>query len=221
LPAVENLKEFQLILTSFPHYVNRFRSIGIKSEYFKIAFEPKILNKIGKQKKKYGVVFIGSFTYYHKEGTKLFEQVASKVPIDFWGYGAEGLRDSSIIKQRFHGSAWGIEMYRILAQSKIVINRHISAAEDNANNMRLYESTGMGAMLITDEKKNISTLFKPGKEIVTYKDESDLIKKIKFYTAHHAAREKIARAGQRRTLTEHNYHNRMRELASIINKYLS
>jgi len=111
-------------------------------------------------------------------------------------------------------------MYKILAQSKIVINRHIDVAEDYANNMRMFEATGMGALLITDEKKNLPELFKVGKEVVTYKDSADLTEKIKYYLQHEDERQKIAKAGQKRTLTDHTYLKRMEELARIIKKYL-
>ena len=40
-------------------------------------------------------------------------------------------------------------MYNILSRSKISFNRHINVAENNANNMRLYEATGMGSLLLT------------------------------------------------------------------------
>ena len=62
-------------------------------------------------------------------------------------------------------------MYRVLARSKIALNRHIDVAEDHANNMRLYEATGVGTFLITDAKRNLSELFEPGEEVVTYADE--------------------------------------------------
>ena len=50
---------------------------------------------------------------------------------------------------------WGLDMYRALARSKITINRHINVAENNANNMRLFEATGTGSLLITDRKDNL------------------------------------------------------------------
>lgn len=220
LPAKENLKQFDLILTSFPHYVNRFRQMGIKSEYFKIAFEPRVWQMIEPQKRIYDVAFIGSYSYHHRSGTKLFEKVASRVSVNFWGLGGEGLPESSPIKKTFHGPAFGLEMYKILAQTKIVINRHISAAENNANNMRLFESTGMGAMLITDAKKNLAQLFKVDEEVVAYNNIDDLIKKIKYYLKDEKERRRIAAAGQKRTLTEHSYANRMKELVGILEKYL-
>lgn len=219
-PAEENLKQFDLILTSFPHYVEKFRKMGIKSVYFRIGFEPRVLERVGKYNRMIDVAFIGSFSPNHNIGTKLLEEVASNLPVHVWGQGIHFLSARSPLRKNYHGPAWGLEMYKILAQAKIVINRHIGAAENFANNMRLYESTGMGAMLITDDKKNLNELFKVGSEVASYKNVTDLLGKIDYYLKHDGERERIAKAGQRRTLSEHNYNARMKELVSIISRYL-
>ncbi len=220
LPAEANLKCFDLILTSFPHYVDRFRKMGIQSEYFKIAFEKRILKKIKKHKRIYPLVFIGSFSPHHNEGTVLLEKLAKQVPIHIWGQGLQYLSPTSPLRKHYHGEAWGLSMYKILSQSKIVVNRHISVAENNANNMRLYESTGMGALLVTDKKKNLIDLFIPGKEVVEYGNATDLIEKVKFLLQHEKDRKKIALSGQKKTLTKHNYELRMKELQSLLKIYL-
>ena len=72
-------------------------------------------------------------------------------------------------------------MYRVLSRSKIALNRHSDVAEDYANNMRLYESTGVGALLITDAKRNLTDLFEPDEEVVTYSSEDELVEKIHHY----------------------------------------
>jgi spore maturation protein CgeB len=110
-------------------------------------------------------------------------------------------------------------MYKVLAQSKIVLNRHISASCGYANNMRLYEATGMGTMLITDKKKNLNDLFEVEKEVVDYESAKDLRDKIYYYLKNDKERERIAEAGQKRTLSEHTYLERMRDLIRIIKKY--
>lgn len=220
LPPKNYLKQYDLIITSFPHYLKRFRKKGINSEYLKHAFEPKILEDIKQSEKKYQVSFIGGITPHHLNSTSLLEELGRKVNIDFWGYGREFLDKSSSIIAKHHGSVWGKKMYKILAQSKITINRHIDVAENYANNMRLYEATGMGAMLITDMKDNLGEIFEIGKEIETYSFAEELIEKIQYYSQHEKERERIARAGQERTIKDHNYQKRMRELLEIISKYI-
>jgi hypothetical protein len=216
LPTIENHKCFNLIITSFPHFVEKFRKLGIKSVYQKLAFESRVLQKVGKQKRIYGVSFVGSFTPNHTEGTKILEEVARHIPVHVWGQGLRYLSPLSPLRKNYHGEAWGLDMYRILAQSKIVINRHIGVSGDYANNMRLYEATGMGAMLITDHKKNLNDIFRVGKEVVEYKNSEDLINKINYYLKNEGKREQIAIAGQTRTLKDHNYQIGMKELDRIL-----
>lgn len=219
LPSEDNLKEFNLILTSFPHYVDLFRKKGISSEYFKIGFESRVLDNIGRRDRIFDVGFIGSFSPHHRAGTELLERVAEKTPVHIWGQGVHFLSPNSPLRKNYHGEVWGLEMYRILAQTKIVLNRHISVSGNYANNMRLYESTGMGAMLITDEKKNLNDLFVINKEVVSYKSAIDLTQKIEYYLKHDTERQKIAEGGQKRTLHEHTYQKRMAQLISILNRY--
>lgn len=220
MPPKGYLRCFDLIITSFPHFIKAFRKMGIKSEYQKLAFEHRVLKKTGGQKRIYDLTFVGSFTPYHKKGTKMLEEVAKNIPIHVWGAGIEFLSPFSPLRKNFHGEAWGINMYKILAQSKIVINRHIGTSKNYANNMRLYEATGMGAMLITDKKKNLKDIFKVGTEIVDYNNSQDLLDKITYYLKNDEERKKIAKLGQKRTLRENNYQVRMKELADLLARYL-
>ena len=49
---------------------------------------------------------------------------------------------------------FGKDMLNILKKSKILINKHIEDTE-YAGNMRLFEATGCGSMLLTDYKKDL------------------------------------------------------------------
>ena len=113
-----------------------------------------------------------------------------------------------------------MDMYRVLAESRITINVHIDVAEQFANNMRLYEATGCGALLITDHKTNLHELFAPGTEVVSYRSPEEAVEQIRHYSQHSAQARDIARAGQERTLAAHTYRARMEELAAILNRYL-
>ncbi|MCL4460024.1 MAG: glycosyltransferase [Chloroflexi bacterium] len=211
---------YDLILTSFPHYVDLFRRQGVSSEYLRLAFEPEVLKRLGSIQSAYDTVFVGGYTGHHRAGSQLLEQVARKVPLDFWGYGTESLPKDSPIRQRYHGEAWGLDMYRILAQAKITLNRHIDVADRYANNMRLYEATGVGTLLVTDSKDNLHDLFEPGKEVLSYRDPEECVELIRYYLEHENERAVIAAAGQARTLREHTYYHRMRELVDIIERYV-
>jgi hypothetical protein len=223
-PGVEVLGGFDLITTSFPHFVESFRAAGIDSEYFKIGFYERVLDRLRDTgidpspaaDRPHAVSFIGGLDpTVHGSGVALLERLSARVPIDVWGYGAQGSRVPN------HGEAWGLDMYRVLGTSRISLNRHIDVAKGYANNMRLFETTGVGALLFTEEAPNLADLFAPGQEVVTYANEDDLVEKIQHYLQHDDERAEIAAAGQRRTLSEHTYRRRMSELAVLLEQRLS
>lgn len=215
------LRRYDLVLSSIPHFVSCFRSLGLASEYFKIGFDPRVLDRLGGLERRYGSVFVGALgRHQHGRGNALLERAAELVSIDFWGYYDPLSQPSATFDRRYHGEAWGLGMFRVLAQARIALNRHIDVAEDNANNMRLYEATGVGALLLTDAKQNLGELFEVGREVVTYRDEKELVEAVEHYLSHEDEREAIASAGQRRTLSDHTYAVRMRELSDILDAYL-
>ncbi len=220
LPPAKNLKQFDLIITSFPHYVEKFKKRRINSEYSPLAFDPRVINKVKEYKRRYAVTFIGGISLSHVNGLKTLKYIADQLKIDVWGYGKEILSRTSKIYKYHHGEAWALDMYRLLAESKITINRHIDVSKNYANNMRLFEATGMGAMLITDKKQNLSKLFEVGKEVVEYDNNKDLLNKIYYYIKHDKKRMAIAIAGQKRTLKDYTYRKSMINLVKIIKKYM-
>jgi len=220
LPPESFLKGYDLILTSFPHFVPRLQALGVASEYFRIGFDTRVLELLGSVKKDIGASFVGGISRHHGKAVPLLEYLAAHTPIEFFGYGAETLPRSSHIRKRHHGEVWGMDMYRALARSKVTLNRHINVAENNANNMRLYEATGVGSLLITDRKDNLGDLFEVGKEVVAYSDPEEAAELIRYYLDHPEEAATIARAGQARTLREHTYRHRMEELVPILERYL-
>lgn len=224
-PMTENMNKldaYDLIFSSLPNYVEHFKRMGINSEYLKLAFEESILERTRDVTyKKYDVIYIGSFSQNHSTRIKTLEYLAeqSEFKIDFWGYDTKDLSPLSPIMKNFHGFIGGLDMYKVIKQSKICINGHINISEQYANNMRLYETTGMGTLLITDEKVNLNELFKVDEEILTYSSKEDLRKKIVAILKEGDKLNQVSKAGQERTLTEHTYKKRMEEVVMFINIY--
>jgi spore maturation protein CgeB len=222
-PGPEVLRGYDLVVTSFPHYVARFRALGVDSEYLPISFDTRLLDEVAVDgDRPHGAVFVGGVNPgVHPAGVALLERLCRQVDLDVWGYGAEALPSPSAIRARHHGEAWGVDMYRVLARSRVVVNRHIEAAEGWANNMRLYESTGMGALLLTEQAPNLGSLFAPGAEVAAYADEDQLVALLGELLADDERRAAIAAAGHERTLREHTYAHRIAQLAAMLEARLS
>lgn len=116
---------------------------------------------------------------------------------------------------------YGAAMFNLLHNSRITLNYHIGVAGEYAGNMRMFEATGIGSCLLTDNKKNVNDLFIPGKEVMVYDNPGDCIEKIKWLLDHEDERKKIAAAGQRRTLRCHTTMDRCKMVADIINSEMS
>jgi spore maturation protein CgeB len=216
-PAEARVRGFDLILTSFPHFVERFRGLGIASEYFRIGFDPRVLDRLGDVDRRHEIVFAGALNRLrHRRGNEAIARAARRLPVELWGYDLRGWPPWSIVRRRYHGEAWGLDMYRVLASSRIALNRHIGVAGEYANNMRLYEATGVGALLLTDAKTNLHELFALDEEVVAYTTTDELVEKARHYLDHPDELHAVAAAGQARTLRDHSYAVRMRELVDLI-----
>jgi len=220
LPQGEKWSVYDLVISSLPNFVEFFRRLGVRSELNRLAFEPSVLEKLNNPKQNILVSFVGSFTSSHSKRDQLLERLCATLPIKIWGIGIERVRPESPIRSCYMGAAWGIDMFRTLAASKMVINYHSDISQSYANNMRLFEATGTGSLLITDSKDNLHEMFEPGKEVITYRSSDECVELAQYYLEHEEERAAIARSGQLRTLTSHTYVQRMGDLCQIISKYL-
>jgi spore maturation protein CgeB len=66
----------------------------------------------------------------------------------------------------------------------------------------------------------LEELFDVGAEVVAYDDEEDLVERVEELLADDERRIRIAAAGQARTLEEHGYGERMRELSGMLEERL-
>jgi spore maturation protein CgeB len=230
-PSLEMLRPYDLVTTLVPPLVERLRALELDTEYLSVAFDEAVLARLEAEgvtpgpdaERRHPVSFVGSIhpESVHRGGVQLLERLCSDVELEVWGPIHAKLAQSSPIRSRHRGQAWGIDMYRVLAQSRIAVNRHGDFAGGYAANMRIFEATGVGALLMTESAANLPDLFEPDREVVAYDDVDDLVGKIRHFLEHEDERRRIAAAGQRRTLTEHTYQQRMGQLAGMLESRLA
>lgn len=209
------LKYFDCILSSFPHYVDQFNKNGVHAEFLPLAFDRRALRFSDAVKADINFSFVGGLGKHHQDWLGFLSDLNSQVEISLYGYGKNNLRRFPSLYHRHGGEVWGGEMYRTLARSRISLNRHLKHSKNFANNMRLFEVTGMGSLLLTDYKSNIGEMFRVNSEILVYSSVEEAVDLVKFFLDNPEEAESIARAGQQRTLSEHCYDHRMPELKQI------
>jgi hypothetical protein len=219
----EDYSCYDLAVSSFPPTVADMRRRGIPAALLRLGFEPRVLSALGPAEHRYAVTFVGGLygEGIHSSRVTFIEKLCRAVPeMQVWGYGARSLPSDSPIHAHYAGHAWGRAMLRILRDSRLTVNHHGSVLP-HANNMRLFEATGMGSLLITDHKENLSDMFAPGRDLVAYRTVDDCVELIRHYLARECERTEIARRGQQRTLGQHTYLQRMEELADLARRSLS
>lgn len=229
-PTDARATELDFVVTSFPHLVPRLRAAGLEAEYLPLAFDLRVLERLREEgldpspdaPRPHAVVFVGGVhgPAVHRGGTELLERLCRELDMEVWGYVDDALSPGSALLQSHHGEAWGIDMYRVLARARVAVNRHGDIAEGHANNMRLFEATGVGALLATEWADNLPELFDPGREVLAYESADDLIDQIRHQLAHDDQRRAIAAAGQKRTLSDHGYAGRIATLAEMLERRL-
>jgi glycosyltransferase involved in cell wall biosynthesis len=244
---LSRLQLFDIVFTCVPHLHAAFRNHGLNAKLVYHGFDPANLLIAEDTEKKYSpVVFSGSLytgTAFHqqriyylekmiREGIdiKIFANTESRWKfiarkgIEIFRHGISHVKGTRyynrLLRQHILPPVFGQEMYSLLGSSQLCFNIHGEVAGPSAGNMRLFEATGMGTCLITDWKENLAELFEPEKEVVTYQSVEECIDKIKWLLNNPSVRNKIAKAGQMRTLKEHTIENRVQQLNEIIKNEL-
>lgn len=236
---VNRFKECDAMFSCGQQFVDFYQANGFAACLFQFAFEPSILDSLDTATKKYNVSFAGSLTLRsggHHSRLKILGEAAKHFDVDYWlsafdsntpyliknilkKIKAGSFSDVADILRLWRinkGTVYGLDMYQVLASSKITINNHIDTAYTIGGNIRLWEATGVGACLVTDWKENIAGLFEPDKEIVVYQSKEECVEKIRYLLDHPRTMEAIAKAGQVRTLTEYSYEKRINQIVPFL-----
>jgi hypothetical protein len=217
------IKAFDAVFSSFPHYLPRISALGVQTSMLPIAFGHRVLEHIKPQRRDLPVTFVGGLngtSGHWAQGTVMMEHVAAEVPaFKWWGYFIGEPRNYPALQRTYQGPAWGMKMYNVYARSQMVINRHGEVAEGYSNNMRMFEATGCGALLLTEQSKNLHDYFAPGMECVAYREPAelvDIINKQLLWQPELVA--DIAKRGQALTLENHTYEKRLAQIEPFLQK---
>ena len=178
---------------------------GIDLKVFGYFYEPPNIRSWDFLKQ--AIKYVSNFQYIRR-GMKFFLEAYLQTNYQ---------RDIKVIKKIHHCPVFGMEMFRALAASRISLNIHIDVADDHAGNIRLFESTGAGTCLLTEHSENIEELFEPGKEILTYSSKEELLDIINKMLNQNEKIEVIAKAGQERTLKDHDIERVFNDIKHVFN----
>ncbi len=228
LPVSLDLAGIDCMFTSHENFVREFRSRGVRCERVLPCFETAVLTPLGAPERDIPVSFVGSLSWAHGERIRAMNHVARETPLEIWTVRPRLLSRSALrpafwkawwntrdLMRRSHGEVYGRGLYDVMLRSRIAVNVHIGVAGGLAGNMRMFEATGCGALLLTEQASNLGELYVPGQEVVSSADTDDLIGRIRHYVAHPDEAARIAAAGQRRTHAQYSSQARAREIDGV------
>ncbi|MCB9866035.1 MAG: glycosyltransferase family 1 protein [Phycisphaerales bacterium] len=106
------------------------------------------------------------------------------------------------------------DYYRRLRTTPLCLNV-VNGDNDTGLNLRPFEITAWGGLLLHYHQPELPELFDIGEECVSFRNEAELFDRIRHLAENPRQRDEIARAGQERTLREHLLHHR---LATILDQ---
>lgn len=116
------------------------------------------------------------------------------------------------------------EMVRRYSQSTIVLgflevfdNHDHSKQSLQHLHLREFEVPMTGALYMTNYSDELAEFYEIDKEVVVFRNEHELLNKVKYYLYHPDEAEKIRRAGYERSMACHSYHKRYDELFHKLN----
>ena len=113
---------------------------------------------------------------------------------------------------------WGEEYAKAAQLSKIFLAFDAMPNIRKSMSARMFTAVGCGAFYLCQHVEGIEEVLVPGKEIVTFRSEQEMIDMIRYYLKNDKERKRIAETGRDRILKDHTYEIRTREMLRIIEK---
>lgn len=198
------------------HFVLRrlWNELGLKNcFYIEHATEPVPENELVKNKK-YGISFIGTYDPELYTDRESYLMSIKDLGLNIWG--TDGWARTPLA-ECFRGRSVDDQRFDIYSQSKIVVDvkRDTMPLEGLGN--RPFEVTGCGTLFMTNcPRQDIERSYRENKEVISFKNESELREKVIYYLGHEKEREEVARAGYIRTAAEYTYIERTKQILDTI-----
>ena len=158
------------------------------------------------------VSLVGS-RYPYRE--RLVRELAD-YPLRVWGGGWTRVADPAVRRLVAGGAVFEHAKLCIYAGSTVSLNPHHPMNDIVGVNTRAFELAAAGACQLADDKEDLTTLFKPGEEVVVYRDVADLKRRLDDCLAHPDEARAIGANARRRALAEHTLRHRIEAMLAVI-----
>lgn len=155
---------------------------------------------------------VGSWYPYRE---RLLREIAD-YPVRVYGPGWQHAVDPRVRALVAGGSARGQAKLSIYSAATISLNLHHPMNDIAGVNNRTFELAAAGACQLVDAKDDVTAVFKPGHEILTFGDVRELRHHLDDWLKRPADARAIGANAQRRALAEHTVRHRAEEILAAL-----
>lgn len=211
-----------LVVNNYPALAAEYERQGARTAYFFPGHDPKMDQFAEAAERPIDVLFIGGYTRHHLERAAALEAVAAlagRYNIVFnldvsratrlaetpagWVGPLRKLRRPRSIRAVTQPPLFGLDMYRQIGRAKLVLNGKVDISGIDRGNMRLWETLGCGAALVTDAGRYPDGMA-PGRDFATYNDTASLVATVERLLEDGEVQRSMAQAGRDMIRTSFN-----------------
>ena len=211
---LEELSAFDAIATYSPIDRNDFVRHGLTSSVVPLAFDPRLQPRPGTPRAE--VVFVGA--RYPTREALLLELWDKGVPIR--AYGRDWSHHPVDRVRTLDWSRPGVPSSRDVTRDQAVQLQYDALCTLNVHgdqdgfNIRTFEACGVRALQIVD-RHDVADLYEPGREVLVFDEAEDLVELIDQARSDPKWAASIRAAARLRTMREHTFAHRCRELLEL------
>ena len=137
-------------------------------------------------------------------------------PLRLWGSGWNRSPDRVVRGLVAGGPVYGRDKLCVYSGSVLSLNHHHPMNDIVGVNTRAFELAAAGVCQLVDAKEDLSPLFKPGDEVLVYRDLAELRRLLDYFLARPDDARAIGQMARRRALAEHTLAHRVDEMLHVM-----
>ena len=215
----ECLEAYDVFFTKERYALRSLASVGLRANLHYLPMycvpadhHPVTLTAEESERYASAVSLVGS-RYPYRE--RLVSELAH-YPLRVWGGGWTRATDPAVRRLAAGGPVFGHAKLCVYSGSTVSLNPHHPMNDIVGVNTRAFELAAAGVCQIADEKEDLATLFKPGEEVLVYRDVGELKRRLDDCLARPDEARAIGANARRRALAEHTLRHRVEEMLAVI-----
>jgi spore maturation protein CgeB len=215
----EAIEAYDLFFTKERYAMRSLEQVGLRNlAYLPMYCVPSAHHPVTPtpdEAKRYGapISFVGNRYPYRER----FVRALRDYPVKLWGSGWTSA-DDPMVRAIAGPPVFDNEKLLVYAASTLSLNHHHPMNDIVGVNTRTFELAAAGACQVVDLKEDLLPLFKPGEEIVGYRDLGELRRQLDVHLAHPDEARAIGENARRRALAEHTLRHRIETMLAMVDE---